>query len=67
MKTKTIVIFDQHELNTIHKVQNLMSEYMEQLDRVNDSQSELCKNANNVFQAIEGFFLEYEEIVPAQF
>ena len=67
MKTKTIVILDKDELNTIQKTQNLMSKYMEQLNRTGDLQSELYKRANNVFQEINEFFTEYEEIVPAQF
>ncbi len=64
MQVKTIVLLNRDECDTMDSAQILMSKYMEQLERIGDTESELYQYTQKVFYDIDYFFDQYEKIDP---
>lgn len=64
MQTKTIVLLNHDECDMLDNAQILMNKYMEQLERIGDTESELYQCTQKVFYDIEYFFTAYEKIDP---
>lgn len=64
MQVKTIVLLNHDERNMLDDAQILMNKYMEQLECIGDTESDVYKRAQEIFNSIEYFFTAYEKIDP---
>lgn len=64
MQVKTIVLLNHDERGTLEDAQILMNKYMKQLECIGDTESDVYKRAQEVFDDIEYFFTAYEKIDP---
>ena len=64
MQVKTIVLLDYDERDTLENAQVLIKKYTEQLERIGDTESDVYKRAQEIFDDIEYFFTAYEKIDP---
>ena len=64
MQVKTIVLLDYDERDTLENAQVFIKKYTEQLERIGDTESDVYKRAQEIFDDIEYFFTAYEKIDP---
>ena len=64
MQVKTIVLLNRDECDILENAQILMKKYTEQLERIGDTESDVYKRAQEIFDDIEYFFTAYEKIDP---